>query len=46
MACDVSPVAMLSKGTRENLIELESKSEIFMQKLKNLYWPLSMGLNQ
>ena len=29
----------------EKLIELEGESKIFMQKLKNLYWPLSMGLN-
>ena len=32
--------------TEEELIKLESESKIFMQKLKNLDWPLSMGLNQ
>ena len=37
---------VFSKETREKLIKLESESNIFMQKMKNLYWPLSMGLNQ
>ena len=37
---------VFSKGEREKIIELESESDIFMQKRKNLNWPLSMGLNQ
>ena len=33
-------------GNTGKLKELESESKIFMQKLTNLYWPLSMGPNQ